>query len=71
MTTIEELNPELKGLGRYEYGRADSDTAGSAAQRGLSEADAYTLLRSTAMNQNRRMVDIAQSLVTAATLLGP
>lgn len=39
--------------------------------RGLSEADAYTLLRSTAMNQNRRMVDIAQSLVTAATLLGP
>ena len=39
--------------------------------RHLSEADAYTLLRSTAMNQNRRMVDIAQSLVTAATLLGP
>lgn len=39
--------------------------------RGLSEADAYALLRSTAMNQNRRMVDIAQSLVTAATLLDP
>jgi response regulator NasT len=39
--------------------------------RNLSEADAYALLRSTAMNQNRRMVDIAQSLVTAATLLGP
>ncbi|GLQ10992.1 two-component system response regulator [Devosia yakushimensis] len=39
--------------------------------RGLSEADAYALLRSTAMNQNRRMVDIAQSLVTAASLLGP
>lgn len=39
--------------------------------RGLSEADAYGLLRSTAMNQNRRMVDIAQSLVTAASLLGP
>ena len=39
--------------------------------RGLSEADAYALLRSTAMNQNRRMVDIAQSLVTAAALLGP
>lgn len=40
-------------------------------QRNLSEADAYALLRSTAMNQNRRMVDIAQSLVTAAALLGP
>jgi response regulator NasT len=39
--------------------------------RNLSEADAYALLRSTAMNQNRRMVDIAQSLVTAADLLGP
>lgn len=39
--------------------------------RGLGEADAYALLRSTAMNQNRRLVDIAQSLVTAADLLGP
>ncbi len=39
--------------------------------RGLSEPEAYALLRSTAMNQNRRMVDIAQSLVTAASLLGP
>lgn len=39
--------------------------------RGLSEAEAHALLRSTAMNQNRRMVDIAQSLVTAADLLGP
>ncbi|MCR6673652.1 ANTAR domain-containing response regulator [Devosia ginsengisoli] len=39
--------------------------------RNLSEADAYALLRSTAMNQNRRMVDIAQSLVTAAAMLGP
>ena len=39
--------------------------------RKLGEADAYALLRSTAMNQNRRMVDIAQSLVTAAALLGP
>ena len=39
--------------------------------RGLSEANAHALLRSTAMNQNRRMIDIAQSLVTAADLLGP
>ena len=40
-------------------------------QRNLTEADAYALLRSTAMNQNRRIVDIAQSLVTAAGLLEP
>ncbi len=37
MTTIEELNPELAGLGRYEYGWADSDSAGESARRGLSE----------------------------------
>ncbi|MDO8360067.1 MAG: ANTAR domain-containing protein [Devosia sp.] len=39
--------------------------------RGLAEADAYALLRKTAMNQNRRIIDIAQSLVTADSLLGP
>jgi len=39
--------------------------------RGLTEEAAYTLLRKTAMNQNRKIGDIAQSLVTAAGLLGP
>ncbi|WP_421761707.1 ANTAR domain-containing response regulator [Devosia sp.] len=39
--------------------------------RGLAEADAYALLRRTAMNQNRKLVDIAQSLVTAASLMEP
>jgi response regulator NasT len=38
--------------------------------RGMSESEAYGLLRSTAMNQNRKIVEIAQSLVTAANLLG-
>ncbi len=37
MTSIEELNPELKGIGRYEFGWADSDVAGAAAKRGLNE----------------------------------
>ncbi len=36
-SSIEELNPGLKDLGRYEYGWADSDDAGSSARRGLSE----------------------------------
>ena len=36
MSTIEELNPGLADLGRYEYGWADSDTAGASAKRGLS-----------------------------------
>ena len=39
--------------------------------RGLSEEAAYALLRKTAMNQNRKIADIAQSLVTAAGLLEP
>jgi response regulator NasT len=38
--------------------------------RGLSEEAAYALLRKTAMNQSRRLADVAQSLITAAALLG-
>jgi two-component system, response regulator / RNA-binding antiterminator len=37
--------------------------------KGISEAEAHTLLRKTAMNQNRKISDIAQSLVLAAGLL--
>ena len=37
MTTIEQMNPELEGLGRYQFGWADSDAAGAAAKRGLNE----------------------------------
>lgn len=39
--------------------------------RGLSEKEAYALLRRTAMTQNRKIVEIAQSLITAASLLDP
>jgi response regulator NasT len=39
--------------------------------RHIGEAEAYGLLRKTAMNQNRRIAEIAQSLVTAAGLLEP
>ena len=35
MTTT--AHPELEGLGRYEYGWADSDAAGAIAKRGLNE----------------------------------
>ncbi|OIS90403.1 ANTAR domain-containing response regulator [Brucella cytisi] len=37
--------------------------------RGLSEEDAFSLLRQTAMNEKKKMSDIAQSIVTAAALL--
>jgi response regulator NasT len=39
--------------------------------RGLSEEAAYALLRKTGMNQNRKLGEIAQSLITAAGLLDP
>ncbi len=39
--------------------------------RGLSEEGAYALLRNAAMNQNRKILEIAQSLITAARLLDP
>jgi Fe-S cluster assembly protein SufB len=37
MTTIDQRNPELEGLGRYEFGWADRDEAGAVAKRGLNE----------------------------------
>jgi two-component system, response regulator / RNA-binding antiterminator len=40
-------------------------------QRSLSEEDAYVLLRRTAMNQNRKIADLARSLVAASALLNP
>ena len=36
----------------------------------MTEPDAYALLRRTAMNQNRRIVEVADALVTASALLG-
>ena len=32
-----EIHDELEGLGRYDFGWADSDTAGAGAKRGLNE----------------------------------
>lgn len=38
-------------------------------ERGLTEDDAYALLRKAAMSDNKRVVDIAQAVITAAGLL--
>lgn len=37
--------------------------------RGLSEEDAYKLLRKMAMNQNKRLIDIAQAMLAVADIL--
>ncbi|MDB5736453.1 MAG: two-component system response regulator [Sphingomonas bacterium] len=38
--------------------------------RNLPEADAYALLRSTAMNQGKKIIEVAEALITASDLLG-
>jgi response regulator NasT len=38
-------------------------------ERGLTEEAAYGLLRKAAMNENRRVAEIAQAVVTASGLL--
>ena len=37
--------------------------------KGLSEDEAYALMRRTAMNEKRKLIDIAHSLITAAEML--
>jgi two-component system, response regulator / RNA-binding antiterminator len=36
--------------------------------KNLSEGDAYALLRKTAMNENKKIADVAQAVITAAEL---
>lgn len=38
--------------------------------QGITEDEAYRLLRKTAMNQSRKLIEVAQSLVIASNLLG-
>jgi len=38
-------------------------------EKGLTEEVAYGLMRKAAMNESRRVADIAQALVTATVLL--
>ncbi|MGR6431873.1 ANTAR domain-containing response regulator [Rhizobium sp. PAMB 3182] len=61
---LEEARTELES--RKIVDRAKSILMKS---RGMSEDEAYKLLRKTAMNQNRKISDIAQSLIVAAGLL--
>ena len=49
-----------------ERGTIDRAKAILIQSRGLSEPQAYALLRTTAMQQGRRIVDVASALVTAA-----
>ncbi|TPG17903.1 Fe-S cluster assembly protein SufB [Pedococcus bigeumensis] len=55
-TNIEERNPGLKDLGRYEYGWSDSDSAGATAKRGLNEDVVRDI--STRKNEPQWMLDL-------------
>lgn len=53
---------------------ADSKTLGRAKAilmraRGIGEDEAHHLIRRTAMRENRRMADVARSIVTAANMI--
>ena len=64
-TELDEARTALAD--RKTIDRAKAILMGS---RNLSEPDAYALLRTTAMNQGRRLVDVAEALITASSLLG-
>ena len=62
-----ELNQAKSALEERKF--VDQAKAILMKQRKLSEEEAYVLLRRTAMNQNRKIAELARSLVAAATLL--
>ena len=39
-------------------------------QRGMSEEEAYQALRKSAMNRNKRIIEVAENLIAAYELLG-
>jgi response regulator NasT len=70
-TQIETLRAELEPAHQRLAERKIIDRAKGILMevRKISEEDAYSLLRRTAMNENKRIVDVARSIITAAELL--
>jgi response regulator NasT len=70
--TLDRLQSELQEAKSALEDRKIIDQAKAILmkKRGCAENEAYALLRRTAMNQNRKIAELARSLVAAATLLG-
>lgn len=68
---MKKMQSELDAAKRALEDRKTLDRAKGILmrQRNLNEDDAYKLLRKTAMDQGRKVIDVAQALVTAADLL--
>lgn len=66
------LERELESAKSALVDRATIDKAKGLIMksRGLSKEKAYALLRKSAMDQNRRIVEVAESLIMSANLLG-
>ncbi|MEP3345761.1 MAG: ANTAR domain-containing protein [Litoreibacter sp.] len=71
-TMIRQMRSELAETRRALEERKVIDRAKGMLMKvkGIEEDAAYALLRKTAMDQGRRVADVAESLVTAAGLLG-
>lgn len=69
---VNRLREELSQTRQALEDRKAIDKAKGILMKGrsLSEEDAYALLRRTAMNENRRVAEVAQGLVSAAKMLG-
>ena len=68
---FQKMQSELDAAKRALSDRKTIDRAKGLLMRakGISEDDAYNLLRKTAMDQGRKVIDVATALVTAAELL--
>jgi len=68
---FEQLRHELETarLGLAERKIIDRAKGILMQVRGMTEEEAYAALRSKAMNEQRKVIDIAQSIITAAELL--
>ncbi|WP_420584741.1 ANTAR domain-containing response regulator [Ruegeria sp.] len=68
---LRQMRVELEETRRALEERKLIDRAKGLIMRAknLQEDEAYALLRKTAMNQNRRVADVAEALVTASGLL--
>ncbi|GIT90097.1 two-component system response regulator [Jannaschia pagri] len=68
---MRQMQSELDAAKRALEDRKTIDRAKGILmrQRGIGEEEAYGLLRRTAMDQGRKVIEVAQALVTAADLL--
>lgn len=71
-SVIERMRQEIEAAKTELSERKQIDRAKGLLMRtrGLSEEQAYQLLRKTAMNQGRKIAQVAESLIMAAGLLG-